>query len=112
MIKVDTYPHTFQLSGETIELNKSGIRWIRVTGIENRMNLEGNIIGVAAFPGNDEYVIVIDDPVIKGKFMISKQNGWFGPFAEVNDVTFDHARNVSLVHGMLDGKEGAFPLVR
>jgi hypothetical protein len=110
--KIEEYPLTFELSGETIELHQSMMRWIRVNGIENRMSIEGNNVGVALFPEHDEYVIVIDDPVRRGTFFISKQNGWFGPFTEVSDVVWDEDAGAACVVGKQDGASGRYPLKR
>ena len=86
MIKVETYPHSFKLSGELWELNKNMIRWIRVNGEENKMSLTGDVVGVAVFNELDDAVVVIEYPHNKVFHTMGKQSGWKGPFKGLSSV--------------------------
>jgi len=71
MEKLTDYPYTFNLAGETIEVHKSMIRKITVDGIEQKVSLDGVVVGLSHSEENNDYVIVIQYPV--GIYMITKK---------------------------------------
>jgi hypothetical protein len=108
MDKITTYPHTFKIHGETIELHKNMMRQIDPRGVESKLSLVGDILGATVSEPADEWALAVQYK--EGVYCISKKSGWFGPFDKVQDIKIDEAKGVSLVKGTLKGKAGDFPL--
>ena len=104
MERISSYPYSFKIHGETIELSKNGLRRIDANGIEARLSLVGDVIGAAVSEPVDEWTVAVQYK--EGVYCISKKNGWFGPFEKVDDVTFDAGKGVSVVKGVLNGEAG------
>ena len=104
MDKIETYPHSFELAGELWELHKNMIRWVRVSGEENKMSLTGEIVGVAVFQDLDDAVVVVEYPHNEVFHTMGKQSGWKGPFRHLEDVVVEADRVV-----VIDA-EGRHPL--
>jgi len=96
MIKIDTYPYGFELSGEQWELHENMVRWVRVSGEENKMSLTGNVVGAAVFEDADDAVVVVEYPHNEVFHTMGKQTGWKGPFKELKDVVHRNGRVVVL----------------
>jgi hypothetical protein len=108
MERIETYPHSFKIHGETIELEKNTFRRIDADGVESRLSLVGDVFGAAVSEPLDEWAIAVQYK--EGVYCISKKNGWFGPFEKVDGISFDEAKGISVAKGVLDGKEGDHPL--
>lgn len=104
METITNFPHSFRMHGETIELEKNTLRRIDNNGVEGRMSLVGDVIAAASSEPVDEWAVAVQYK--EGVYVISKKHGWFGPFEKVEDISFDDAKGVSIVQGVLDGKAG------
>ncbi|HPZ09417.1 MAG TPA: hypothetical protein PL110_15030 [Candidatus Eremiobacteraeota bacterium] len=108
MEKLTDYPYTFNLAGETIEVHKSMIRKITVDGIEQKVSLDGVVVGLSHSEENNDYVIVIQYPV--GIYMITKKYGWLGPFETAEEITYDVESGIPVLKGQKEGKSGLYML--
>ncbi|GEM_PF-1717565 len=108
METISSYPYSFTIHGETIQLEKNTLRRIDNNGVESRLSLVGDVMGAAVSEPVDEWAVAVQYK--EGVYVISKKNGWFGPFEKVDAITFDEARGLSKVKGVLDGKSGEHPL--
>ncbi|MHC5079719.1 MAG: hypothetical protein ACYTHN_11910 [Planctomycetota bacterium] len=110
MERISSFPYSFRIHGDTIELQKNTFRRIDGQGIETRLSLVGDVIGSAVNEAVDEWAIAVQ--YNDGVFCISKKNGWFGPFEKVEAIQFDEGKGISIVQGVKDGKSGDHPLVK
>lgn len=104
MERISTYPYSFKIHGDTIELSQNGLRLIDAKGIESRLSLVGDVVGAAVSEPVDEWAVAIQYK--EGVYVISKKNGWFGPFEKVDGISFDAGKGVSVVQGVLKGASG------
>jgi hypothetical protein len=110
MEEISQFPHTINVAGETIKMEKNRIYKTWADGSTGSMSISSDIIGVAVSEPCDEYVIVMTS--VDGFHVMSRIQGWFGPFEKVDDISFDTAAKTSAVLGKKDGAGGTFPLVR
>ena len=110
MEKIENFPHTVTVAGETIKMEKNRIYKTWADGLTGSMSITSDVIGVAVSEPLEEYVIVMKS--VDGFHVMSRIQGWFGPFEKVDDISFDASKKVSAVVGSKSGKKGTFPLVR
>ena len=108
MDKISDFPHTLQVAGETIKLEQNRIYKTWADGSTGSMSVTSDVIGVAVSEPLDEYVIVMKS--VDGFHVMSRIQGWFGPYDEIEDIVFDD--KASSVKGKKAGESGTFPLVR
>jgi hypothetical protein len=108
MEKLHDYPYTFKVAGETIEVHKSMVRKITQEGIEQKVSLDGSVIGVSHSEEHNDYVIAIQYPV--GIYMITKKFGWLGPFETAEEITYQLETGVPVLKGKREGKIGLYQL--
>jgi len=102
MIKLTEYPYTFKLDGETIEVNKNMVRKITREGIEQKVSLDGDAIGVSFSEEHNDYVIVVSYK--SGIYVITKQAGWMGPFETAEEITYNQENGVPVLKSTKQGK--------
>ena len=108
MEKLTEYPYTFKVAGETVEVHKSMVRKITTEGIEQKVSLDGSVIGVSHSEENNDYVIAIQYPV--GIYMITKKYGWLGPFDSAEDISYELETGIPVLKGKREGKLGLYQL--
>jgi hypothetical protein len=102
MIKLKEYPYTFKLDGETIEVNKNMVRKITREGIEEKVSLDGDAIGVSFSEEHNDYVIVINYKT--GIYVITKKAGWLGPFETAEEISYNNENGIPLLKSTKQGK--------
>jgi hypothetical protein len=110
MERIENFPHSVQVAGDTIKMEKNRIYKTWADGSTGSMAVTSNVIGVAVSEPCEEYVIVLES--VDGYHVMSRLQGWFGPYAEIKDIAFDDAKKVASVVGKKGDSEGSFPLVR
>ena len=110
MEKIEQFPKTIEVAGETIKMEKNRIYKTWDDGSTGSMSITSDVVGVAVSEPMDEYVIVMSS--VDGFHVMSRIQGWFGPFDAVDDIAFDAGGKVSSVVGKRSGEAGTFPLQR
>lgn len=110
MENIEQFPHTVQVAGETIKMEKNRIYKTWADGSTGSMSITSDVVGVAVSEPAEEYVIVMTS--VDGYHVMSRRQGWFGPFEQVDDIAFDEGKKLSSVVGRRSGETGTFPLER
>jgi hypothetical protein len=110
MERIEKFPHSVTVAGDTIKMEKNRIYKNWADGSTGSMSITSDVIGVAVSEAVSEYVIVMSS--VDGYHVMSRLQGWFGPFRELTDIAFDEAKGYSAVVGKKGDQEGTFPLIR